>query len=92
MNITFKAIGLTFNAEVEHCPVIPGRYSGPPEDCYPDEGGETEVLTITCNGIDASFLRDSEIWEDIESAAAEAAEAASSSDDDDIDPPWGDGQ
>lgn len=33
----------------------PGRLSGPPEDCYPDEG-ETEILTVTLNS--KAFLGD----------------------------------
>jgi hypothetical protein len=27
-------------------PIIRGRFSGPPEDCYPDEGGECEIIEI----------------------------------------------
>lgn len=27
-------------------PVIPGRYCGKPEDCYPDEGGNLELTEI----------------------------------------------
>ena len=28
-------------------PGIPGRYSGPPEDCYPDEPAEWSIVSIT---------------------------------------------
>ena len=31
-------------------PTVPGRYSGPPEDCYPDEGGEVEVEHVWLTG------------------------------------------
>jgi hypothetical protein len=27
--------------------MIRGRFSGPPESCYPDEGGEAEITKIT---------------------------------------------
>jgi len=29
---------------------IPGRFFGPPENCYPDEGGEAEIEAILLNG------------------------------------------
>jgi len=32
-------------------PVIPGRFSGPPESCYPAEGGEVENLVATVGGL-----------------------------------------
>jgi hypothetical protein len=28
-------------------PIIPARVSGPPEDCYPAEGGEVDNLKVT---------------------------------------------
>jgi hypothetical protein len=27
-------------------PLIPARLSGPPEDCYPAEGGEVDILKV----------------------------------------------
>ena len=27
-----------------------GRYTGPPEDCYPNEGGEVDITSVTCDG------------------------------------------
>lgn len=35
---------------IAHCyiePKIKGRYYGPPEDCYPDEGGYAEIDHLT---------------------------------------------
>ena len=74
MFITFKAVGLEFEAEVDYLPITPGRFSGPPEHCYPDEGGEIEILTLTHEGCNAMFLQNCQFWDDIEAAAAEAAE------------------
>lgn len=28
-------------------PYDPGRINGPPEDCYPPEGGEVEIVSVT---------------------------------------------
>jgi len=30
----------------------PGRYSGPPEDCYPAEDPDVEIESVTLNGHD----------------------------------------
>lgn len=43
---------ITIRGEVE--PLVPGRYSGLPEDCYPDEGG--------CASIVAILTDDGEVW------------------------------
>ena len=74
MNISFQAIGLTFDAEVSYTPATPGRYSGPPEDCYPDDPAELDFISLECNGKDALFLRDADCFKNIEIAAYEAAE------------------
>lgn len=76
MNITFTAIGLTFEAEVDYTPGTPGRYYGPPENCYPDEPSETEITALTVDGNDAMFLLDSSLRMDIEQAAEIAADEA----------------
>jgi hypothetical protein len=33
-------------------PVVRGRYYGPPELCYPDEGGEIEITSVVIDGGD----------------------------------------
>jgi hypothetical protein len=38
----------------------PGRYSGPPENCYPAEGGE--VLRCIVTRADGSAIADGESW------------------------------
>lgn len=37
---------LTLRVEGTATPYDPGRTSGPPEDCYPPEGGEVEIDTV----------------------------------------------
>lgn len=84
MNITFTAHDLTFEAEIDYTPSSPGRYSGPPEDCYPDDPSEMEFVTLTCDGCDAMFMLASPgLAEPLYEAAIEAADAAYTNDDDD---------
>ena len=72
MNISFSFIGLTFVAEIDFEPLVPARISGPPEDCYPAEGGYATICTLKCDASDASFLLES----DLEDALNDAAYAA----------------
>lgn len=46
MNIEFTVQGNTFRAEVNLIPYVPARTYGPPENCYPEEGGEIEIETL----------------------------------------------
>lgn len=73
MDIQFSMIGLDFKAEVEFFPGVPGRTWGPPEDCYPDEGAEVDILSLSVNDADATFLLDSDLQVQIEELAMEAA-------------------
>lgn len=43
-------------AVTDHEPFVPGRYSGPPEDCYPDEGGYSEYRVLDRKGYIAEWL------------------------------------
>lgn len=52
-------------------PGDPGRYSGPPEDCYPSEAAEVEVLKLNCGEADAMFLLDSAFGEEISESIIE---------------------
>jgi hypothetical protein len=38
---------IDFTIEYEYSPFRPGRYSGPPEDCYPDEPEELEIESLS---------------------------------------------
>jgi hypothetical protein len=44
----YREIELTVAYEIE--PYVPARISGPPEDCYPAEGGYVEDMTVTVGG------------------------------------------
>jgi hypothetical protein len=44
-----KGYGAEIECEVSftRTPVVPARTSGPAEDCHPEEGGETEIVSVT---------------------------------------------
>ena len=44
----FQDVDLTI--EFEFSPVIPAYVSGPPEDCYPAEGGECDIISVFASG------------------------------------------
>lgn len=67
-------------------PYDPGRTYGPPEKCYPPEGGECEILSVKLNGVEVKDWEKS-IDKDMEEAIAVAAvENAPGPDDDPPDP------
>ena len=72
MNVTFHHIGLTFVAQVDYERAIPARISGPPEDCYPAEGGTADITALEVEGTDASFLLASTIAGELNDAAYQA--------------------
>ena len=45
-NVVFSYGGATYVASGYYTPGLPGRYSGPPERCYPDEPSEFDVDTL----------------------------------------------
>ena len=63
MKIRFKAIGLTFEADVLY--TLPTRAT----IREPGDSGEIEFLSLTCDGKDATFLVDSPVFYDVEEGA-----------------------
>jgi len=58
----------------------PGRLSGPPEDCYPPEGGEAEIESVTLDGKrwDGTLTKEEldAVEEQLREAAQDAYDAA----------------
>lgn len=66
MYLHFSTLGLSLEAEIKVYRGRPGTYWEPPEDT------ELEILSLQCEGKDASFLMDSSFAQQIEEAAYEA--------------------
>jgi len=45
-NVLFEFEGAEYEVQCLMEPVTPARISGPPEDCYPADGGEIEVVGV----------------------------------------------
>lgn len=73
MNISFNALGLSFDANIRYQPGRPAKLYGLPEHCYPEEYPEIEIEHLEVDGKDASFLLDSNQAELIEREAIIAA-------------------
>ena len=52
----FEMHGVTVLCSGTYYPGSPGRYSGPPEDCYPAEPDELEIESVTVGGVDIIAL------------------------------------
>lgn len=68
----FSLLGLDFEAEVDATLYRQAYITGRPEDCYPEEGGEIDVISLRCDGHNAMYLLGSDLEDDI-LAAIEAA-------------------
>lgn len=47
-----------YEIECDVTPYDPGRTYGPPEKCYPPEGGECEIVSVKLNGKEIPY----ELW------------------------------
>lgn len=72
MKITFPALGLKFEADVEFYPGEREHVSGPPDSWEPGTPDEVDFETLSCDGNDALFLLDSKVAEQLIEAAIDA--------------------
>ena len=56
MDEPFEMLGVEMLASGTYYPGSPGRYSGPPEDCYEADPDELEIESITVGGVDIIAL------------------------------------
>lgn len=70
---TFYIGDAEFEVEFDASRYVPAKTYGPPENCYPAEGGEVDIISIQVGGFDMlDFLSDSTISV-LKSKAEEAA-------------------
>ena len=63
--VDFMFDGVEFRAEDYHySPPVPGKYSGPPENCYPDEADEVEYDTLYLKDYDDKWKKAPEVLKD----------------------------
>ena len=74
MHITFKCFGLEFAAECDYEPYVPAQLYGPPERCYPEEGGYAGITSLTVDGKDAMFMLTGDLADDLNACAFDACE------------------
>lgn len=53
---TVDVLGVSLDVEYTGTPFIPAKTDGPPEDCYPAEGGEALVVAVLLEGIEIREL------------------------------------
>lgn len=66
-----------YEIECDVTPYDPGRTYGPPEKCYPPEGGECEIVSVKLNGKEIPYAEwekiglDAKVEDEIEQAVAD---------------------
>lgn len=65
---TFNVLGYDFEVEFEATPYEPARISGPPEYCYPAEGGDVDIISIILGDWEVTDILSEYILEKIQAA------------------------
>jgi hypothetical protein len=75
MKTHFYTIYLEDNSEIEieyeQEPFIPAKTYGPPEDCYPSEGGGVDIISVGIRKSDGAWIYYAATDEEIEKWTAE---------------------
>ena len=70
---TFYIGDVEFEVEFSSTPYVPARISGPPENCYPDEGGEVEIESICIGEFEVSDIISDSVRQLLQTECEEAA-------------------
>lgn len=70
---TFYIGDVEFEVEFSSTPYVPAKISGPPEHCYPAEGGEVEIESIFIGEFEVSDVISEATRDKIQGLAEEAA-------------------
>lgn len=73
LDTTYEGVELTIHFYAT--PITPAYISGPPEDCYPEEGGEVEITEIFIDTWEVTALLSEGVVSDLETRCAEYAAA-----------------
>ena len=65
---TFNVLGYDFEVEFEATPYEPASISGPPEYCYPAEGGDVDIISIILGDWEVTDILSEYILEKIQAA------------------------
>jgi hypothetical protein len=77
MQVEFNVIGLSLSGQVYVKEAQPFCYAGHPDDWQEGEEAEVKIESLECGGKDALFLLDSDLVDEIETAAYNAAKRKS---------------
>ena len=70
---TFYIGDVEFEVEFSSTPYVPARISGPPENCYPAEGGEVEIESICIGEFEVSDIISDSVRAKLQEMCEEAA-------------------
>lgn len=65
---TFNVCGFEFEVEFEATPYSAACISGPPEHCYPAEGGDVDIISIVLGDWEVTDILSEDILEKIQAA------------------------
>lgn len=70
---TFYIGDVEFEVEFNASPYVPAKISGPPENCYPAEGGEVELESIMIGEFEVTDVISESVRDKLQIMAEEAA-------------------
>lgn len=56
MQMTIEVYGVDLVVDFDGTEFVPAKISGPPEDCYPAEGGEADINAVYLDGTEVTQL------------------------------------